>query len=122
MGGALDYLGGLPGTNSGRIGIAGCSIGGQIALQGAVKYSQISAVWADGPSPVTTSDMKLPPGWFNLLVTPVNYVVDWLTALKLGMHVPPAMIDTIGALEPRPVMMVAGGKAQPSDRIRIILH
>jgi uncharacterized protein len=113
VGGALDYLDGLPGTGFGMIGIAGCSIGGQIALQAAVDYPQIAAVWADGPSPVTTSDMKLPPGWFNLLVTPVNHVVDWLTALKLGIQVPRAMIDTIGSLEPRPVMMVAGGRPQP---------
>jgi uncharacterized protein len=113
VGGALDYLEGMHGTDTGRIGIAGCSIGGQIALQGAVKYPQVAAVWADGPSPVTTSDMRLPPGWFNLLVTPANHVVDWFTALKLGMQVPPAMIKTIGTIEPRPVMMVAGGKTQP---------
>jgi len=108
--GALDYLDGLPRTEPNKIGIAGCSLGGQIALQGAVKYPQIAAVWADGPSGVTTSDMKLPPGWFSLLVTPTNHVVDWLTALKLGIKIPPALIDTIGTIEPRPVMLVAGGR------------
>jgi hypothetical protein len=34
VGGALEYLSGLPKVEYDRIGIAGCSIGGQIALQG----------------------------------------------------------------------------------------
>ncbi|MBN2387065.1 MAG: alpha/beta fold hydrolase [Anaerolineales bacterium] len=111
--GALDHLNALPETDPGRIGIAGCSIGGQIALQGAVYSPQIGAVWADGPSGITTRDLRGPRNWFTLIGTPANYMVDWFTANALDRELPRALIDIIGEIEPRPVMLVAGGTEKP---------
>jgi len=113
VGGALDYLNGLPGTDADKIGIGGCSIGGQIALQGAAYYPQIGAVWADGSAAITTRDLKGPLNWYTVIGTPANYLLDWITAKKLGIDIPPAMIDIIGRIEPRPVMLVSGGKSLP---------
>jgi predicted alpha/beta-fold hydrolase len=60
VGGALAFLSRKPDAGTDKIGIAGCSIGGQISLQGAAYYPQIGAVWADGPSSIRAQDISKP--------------------------------------------------------------
>jgi pimeloyl-ACP methyl ester carboxylesterase len=110
VGGAIRFLSAHKDTGDGRIGIAGCSIGGQIALQSAAQYPQIEAVWADGPGSVRAQD--IPPS-HNILMEVViaaNYMVDWLSEAKLGIEAPPPMIEVIDEIAPRPIMLVGGGQ------------
>jgi hypothetical protein len=44
----------------------------------------------------------------NLKYIPFVWIQEW----HLGIEAPPAMIEIIGDITPRPVMLVAGGKAQ----------
>ncbi len=74
---------------------------------------QLAAVWADGPSAILTSDLKGPTNWFTILTTPSSYLVDRFTAWELGRDLPAPMTSVIGMIEPRPVMLVAGGVANP---------
>ena len=111
VGGALAYLDQQ--ANAGKIGIAGCSIGGQIALQSAARYPSIQAVWADGPSTVTTKDIPPPFNWFTWLTLPSNLMMDRMLASRIHRAIPPAIIDIIGTIEPRAVMLVAGGRPNP---------
>jgi pimeloyl-ACP methyl ester carboxylesterase len=110
--GALDFLNGKPEIDPEKIGIAGCSIGGQIALQGAAYYPQLGAVWADGASSVRARDITRPTNPANLiypLLVLGNYTLDWMFEVKLGIDAPAPMIEIIADIAPRPIMLVGSG-------------
>jgi pimeloyl-ACP methyl ester carboxylesterase len=110
---ALAYLDQRPDTRGNRVGIAGCSIGGQIALQAAAYNPEIVGVWADGPAVITRKDLPTPSTWFTLLSYPSDLLADRMLADRIGGEIPTALIDLIGSIEPRPVMLVAGGQPNP---------
>ena len=93
-----------------KIGIAGCSIGAQISLQSAVRYPELGAVWADGPSTVRAADMPSPQNPLVGLFKFGAYIADWTYEVNLDLKAPPPMITTIGQIAPRPIMLVGGGK------------
>ncbi len=111
VGGALDFLNDRATGGNSRVGIAGCSIGGQIALQGAARYPQIAAAWADGPSSIRAKDIPI-YSWETFIGFVSNHLLDQMYIWK-GISAPRAMIDIIGTIEPRPVTLVAGGKPNP---------
>jgi hypothetical protein len=73
----------------------------------------LEAVWADGPSTVRAQDIPAPKNPILALVIVGNYSLDWLFATQLDMDAPAPMIEQIGNIAPRPIMIVAGGQAQP---------
>ena len=111
--GAIRFLQNKPGINPKQIGIAGCSIGGQIALQSASYHQAIKAVWADGAAAVRAKDLPPTTHPIRLLVRPSNYLMDWMLSQKIDMPPPPAMIDLIGKIDKAPIMLVAGGTPHP---------
>ncbi len=113
VGGALEFLNSRTPDGKNRIGIAGCSIGGQIALQGAANYPQIAAVWADGPSAIRAKDTPI-YSWQSLLSSISTHILDQMYIWIGGIKPPAAMVDIIGTIEPRPVMLVAGGRPHPN--------
>lgn len=106
---ALAYLRERPDVDAGRVGIFGASIGGQVALRAAAAHPELRAVLADGPSLCGAGD-HLPlsqlPGrlwgmrFLSLLARP-------MFELRLGMRAPPAVVDVIGDIAPRPVFLIA---------------
>ncbi len=113
VGGALAFLNERPEVDADKIGIAGCSIGGQIALQGAAYYPQIGAVWADGPSAIRAEDIDRPTNPIYALLVAANYMGDWMLEIKLGFEAPAPMVEIIDDIAPRPIMLVGGGIPQP---------
>jgi dipeptidyl aminopeptidase/acylaminoacyl peptidase len=113
VGGALDFLNSRTPGGKARVGIAGCSIGGQIALQGAARYPQIAAVWADGPSGIRAKDIPI-YSWQSFIGYLSAQILDQMYIRIGGIEAPPAMIEIIGTIEPRPVMLVAGGQPHPA--------
>jgi pimeloyl-ACP methyl ester carboxylesterase len=113
VGGALAYLKRRSEVEPGRIGIAGCSIGGQIALQSAAYYPEIGAVWADGPAVVRAVDSPPPDNWATGIYFISGYIIDWMYEQRLGVGAPPPMIEIIGRIAPRPIMLVGGGTPLP---------
>jgi pimeloyl-ACP methyl ester carboxylesterase len=107
VGGAMAYLASRPESATDKVGLVGCSIGGQIALQAAARYPEIGAVWAEGASFLTTRDAphRAAGGWQAALAD----FRQNMFALYLGLPVPPALIDQIGRIAPRPITLVAGG-------------
>lgn len=113
VGGALAFLNGKSEIDPEKIGIAGCSIGGQIALQGAAYYPQIEAVWADGPSTIRAQDISKPTNPIYALLIAANYMLDWMFEVKLDIEAPAPMIEIIDDIAPRPIMLVGGGTSMP---------
>jgi alpha/beta superfamily hydrolase len=109
---AVAYLNRRAG-GSARIGIAGCSIGAQIALQGAAYTPQIAAVWADGPSYINTLDLPAPANAWMVLNYWGNLNSDWIQAIWLRRSIPKPLRQIVGTIEPRPIMMIGGGVPQP---------
>lgn len=110
VGGALNFLREQKNVNMDKVGIAGCSIGAQIALQSAVRYSELGAIWADGPSTVRADDMPAPQHPLVALFKFGAYIADWTYEVNLGLKAPPPLITTIDQIAPRPIMLVGGGK------------
>lgn len=108
---ALVYLENRSDVDLTNIGIAGCSMGGQIALQGAAYYPQIDAVWADGPSVIRAVDSPPPHNWAQGLGYISTFIIDWMYEWYLKIEAPPAMVEIIANIAPRPVMLIAGGES-----------
>jgi len=113
VGGAVAYLSSRPEVDASKIGIGGCSIGGQIALQGAAYHPEIKAVWANGASIIRAADNVEPDNLLMLLVNIGNVVIDWNFERRLGIEAPAPMIEIIGEIAPRPIVLVAGGVERP---------
>jgi fermentation-respiration switch protein FrsA (DUF1100 family) len=113
VGGALAFLNDKDEIDLEKIGIAGCSIGGQISLQGAAYYPQIGAVWADGASSIRAQDIHKPDNTIFALIAASNYMLDWMYEIKLGIDAPTPMIEIIDDIDPRPIMLVASGIPHP---------
>lgn len=111
--GAIRFIEAGSNNGSERIGIAGCSVGAQIALQSTAYSPEIEAVWADGPATVRAKDLPAPKNPLVALIILGNYSLDWMYAQALDMDAPSAMIDIIDNIEPRPIMLVGGGSPQP---------
>lgn len=110
--GAIRFVETESANGAERIGIAGCSIGAQIALQSTAYYPELGAVWADGPSTVRAKDMPTMKNPIVMLVIAGNYSLDWTYEL-FGIDAPAPMVDIIGDIAPRPIMLVGGGVPQP---------
>lgn len=113
VGGAIEFLSARADPVLPKIGIAGCSIGGQIALQGAAYYPEIGAVWADGPSTIRARDISKPTNPIMALMIGANYMLDWMYEVKLGIDAPAPMIEIIDDIAPRPIAIVGGGTSMP---------
>ncbi|MFN2152755.1 MAG: acyl-CoA thioester hydrolase/BAAT C-terminal domain-containing protein, partial [Anaerolineales bacterium] len=113
VGGAVTFLNSRSEVDPAKIGIGGCSIGAQIALQGAAYHPEIKAVWADGAAIIRAADNVRPKNPIMWLVNMGNYMIDWQYQRVLEIEAPPAMIEIIGEIAPRPIVLVAGGIERP---------
>lgn len=106
--GAVRFLKRQP--NVDRIGIFGCSIGGQIALRAAAELEDIAAVIADAPSLARIEDAGPPLDFGDrFFVHPYNWLFDRVWAWYLGTPLPSGVLDAIDDIAPRPVMIVSSG-------------
>jgi dienelactone hydrolase len=113
VGAAIVFLRSRPELAAAKLGIAGCSIGGQIALQGAARYPELQAVWADGSGVIRYKDNPAPTNWALAIAYLSGWILDPLLSARLGIPAPPAMIDIIGTISPRPIYLVGGGNPKP---------
>lgn len=110
VGAAIAYLRSRPELTTAILGIGGCSIGAQIALQGAARYPELGAVWADGSAVIRYKDNPAPGSWGMAIAYLSNWIIDPMASARLGIPAPPAMIEIIGKIAPRPIYLISGGK------------
>lgn len=108
--GAIRFIEAEAGPGGERIGIAGCSVGAQIALNSAAHYPELEAVWADGPATLRARDIPLQGDPVLALAILGNYSLDWVYQIGLDVEPPAPLIDVIGNISPRPIMLVGGGQ------------
>lgn len=113
VGGAVAFLQEHTDAGADHIGAAGCSMGGQIALQSAAYHPQIEAVWADGPAGVRGADHTPPDNWATAISYVSGYLIDRMYEQHLGIEAPAPMIEIIDDIAPRPMMLVGGGTPMP---------
>ncbi len=84
-------------------------LGGQVALRAAAAYPDLAAVMADGPSLCGLRDhlpfSRLPRKYWGVRV--LSWILRPLFELRLGTRQPPAVVDVIGDISPRPVFLIA---------------
>lgn len=106
---ALEYLRRQPDVDAGRIGVFGASIGGQVALRAAAAHPELRAVMADGPSLCGARDhlplTQLPARMWGMRF--LSMLARPMFQIRLGMRTPPAVVDVIGGIAPRPVFLIA---------------
>jgi len=113
VGAAIAYLRSRPELATARLGIGGCSMGAQIALQGAARYPELEAVWADGSGVIRYQDNPAPANWALAIAYAGNWLLDLMYSARLDIPAPPAMIEIIGNIAPRPIYLIGGGKPRP---------
>jgi pimeloyl-ACP methyl ester carboxylesterase len=111
---AVRYLQARPEVE--QIGLFGFSLGGQIALRAAVGNEAIGAVAADGPGFVGRADVPAPTNRQEQWLAWHDPVLFQALAWRTGEAMPAALVDTIGEIAPRPLLLVATGSAEGMER------
>ncbi len=106
---AVSWLSRQPDVDPTRIGIFGFSVGGQVALRAAAELDSLQAVVADGPALVNGDDTPEIRGFNEHRVDFAGRVVYWGVALRTGLESPPSIVDEIGRIAPRPLLLIATG-------------
>ncbi len=98
------YLRQRPEVDADRIGAIGFSIGGEMLLRAAAKSDGIHAVVSEGAGAgVGETDVS---GIAPLLVDPAQAAMKAATAIFSNHMPPPPIVDGIGAISPRPVVLI----------------
>lgn len=116
--GAVAYIQRRSDVDPNRIGVYGFSIGGQVAIRAAAQTDTIKAVIADGAS---TSNFRDEPPRVSVKEW-IDYPGNWLYYIMLswfsGVPTPPAVLDVIATISPRPLLLIATGQGLEQRQIR----
>jgi pimeloyl-ACP methyl ester carboxylesterase len=99
---------------TGRIGLVGQSMGGEVAVTTAAGDPRVAALVVEGVSARTWEDARLRPGQH-----PVALANSWLVfalADLLSQEPRPApLVDAFAAIAPRPVLLISGAPADEAS-------
>ena len=100
----VAYLRERPEVDTDRVGALGFSIGGEMLLRAAAQSETIRAVVSEGAGErVGETDVT---GLARLLVDPSQAVMTAATTVFANHTPPPPTVDHIGAIAPRPVLLI----------------
>lgn len=109
---AWDWLAARPEVDEGRISLYGFSVGGQVALRAAAFSTNIAAVVADGPSLATGKDIPRLTSLSERLTGLGNRIVFRGISWRTGQRQPLSVVEVIGDIAPRPVLLIATGSEE----------
>ncbi|HOU12696.1 MAG TPA: alpha/beta fold hydrolase [Anaerolineae bacterium] len=104
---AVDFLAAQADVDPERIGILGFSMGGQIALRAAAQTERLRAVIADDPSFGNTRDAGEPHTFTDYIVHASRWILFRGIALRSGVRPPAPVIEVIGDIAPRPLLVIS---------------
>ncbi|MGB7539741.1 MAG: alpha/beta hydrolase [Anaerolineales bacterium] len=90
-----------------KIGVLGSSLGGLQAIQAAAGMQAIAGIITDGAAPNAFEDLPVPHGWERWLDTPFQWVA-FQTWISLGVPGPLSVVEALGKIAPRPVLLISG--------------
>ena len=100
----VAYLRERPDVDADRVGALGFSIGGEMLLRAAAQSDTIRAVVSEGAGErVGETDVS---GLARFLVDPSQAVMTAATTVFSNHMPPPPIVDHIGAISPRPVLLI----------------
>jgi pimeloyl-ACP methyl ester carboxylesterase len=105
---ALAYLQGRPDVHSGRIGVIGVSLGGEVAIHAAARASRWRATVLEGVQGGSPADMRASdpdPATFAALTA-----VYGLGRMLGGSASPASNLQQIERIAPRPLLLVSAGR------------
>jgi uncharacterized protein len=104
---ALHYLQSRDDVDPNRIGAFGFSLGGTVTLEAAAQDQNIQAVAADGPGGMAFVDMPPPVTVGEWLYAPFDLLFFHVLSLRTGRPSPPALMDVVDTIAPRPILFIA---------------
>jgi hypothetical protein len=114
--GAVAYLRSRPDVDAERIGAIGFSIGGEILLEAAAQRDGIKAVVSEGAGErvgeVDASGLER-----VLLAAPMAVMTAAMTVFQ-NHGPPPPIVDRIGLIAPRPVLLIYADPGQGGESVR----
>jgi uncharacterized protein len=112
VGAALAFVQDQPDVQANRIGILGCSIGGQIAVQSAARLPGIGAVAADAPTYSQVADLILPDQPREWAIWPIHPLLFQFIQWRSGEKSPGPLLEAIPQVSPRPLLIISTGQGQ----------
>ena len=113
---AVEYLRGRPDVDPRRIGGFGFSVGGETLLEAAAQSSDFRAVVSEGAGfRMGEADLS---GLARLVVPPTLAVMTAATTLFSNHGPPPPIVDRIGRIAPRAVMLIYAHPGEGGESIR----
>ena len=116
---ALAFLQQQEEVDPGRVGILGFSVGAQVALRAAAQTDKIAAVVADEPGFAQFRDIPELVSLDERLIASFYWLGFKGIAWRTGVPPPPGVIDVIGDIAPRPVLLIATGQDMG---LRLVKH
>jgi fermentation-respiration switch protein FrsA (DUF1100 family) len=114
---AIAFLKGRPDVERGRIGGVGLSVGGETMLQTAAHTRDLLAVVSEGAGARSVGELRSVPG-SSLGPVAFNAVTTAGTALFANATPPPHLIDLVGQIAPRAMLLIHAPNASGGEERR----
>jgi uncharacterized protein len=112
---AIDFLRRRPDVEPGRIGGVGLSVGGETFLQAAAHSGDLQAVVSEGASARSAGELASVPGSAPGQLA-FNTVVTGGTAVFADASPPTHLIDLVGQIAPRAVLLIYAPAVEGEER------
>jgi pimeloyl-ACP methyl ester carboxylesterase len=117
--GALAYVETRSDVDPERIGAFGLSVGGQVTIRVAATTNRIKAVATEGTPTATFADEVPRSGLIEWLRFPSTWMGYQTLHLLSGVSPPPAVVEVIGKIAPRPLLLISTGQEFEQRRMRL---